>query len=204
VTTTIRAMVLLVFAGIITALDVQGADMSRSSLPLIDFAHEDEAARWGAVNDGVMGGRSAGRLRGFTDSTAAFEGDLSLENNGGFASVRRSLPPDALAGSAGVVLAVRGDGRPYQFRARMSDGLDGVAYRARFDTVDGAWQEVVIRFADCRPTFRGRSVRGAPPLDPARIAQIGLLIADGLEGAFRLEVRSIRALDGSASPEARP
>ena len=48
-----------------------------------------EAAKPGeTVNDGVMGGRSAGRFKITGDKKMEFSGTLSLENNGGFASVR--------------------------------------------------------------------------------------------------------------------
>ena len=40
------------------------------------------------VNDGVMGGRSDGRFRIAKERSMEFFGTLSLENNGGFASVR--------------------------------------------------------------------------------------------------------------------
>jgi hypothetical protein len=43
------------------------------------------------------------------------------------------------------------------------------------------------------PTFRGRVVATAPPLDPGRVRQVGLMIADRQAGAFRLAVRSISA-----------
>lgn len=43
---------------------------------------------WYVVDDGVMGGRSSSSLRSGESGIAVFEGVLSLENNGGFASVR--------------------------------------------------------------------------------------------------------------------
>jgi hypothetical protein len=49
-----------------------------------------------------------------------------------------------------------------------------------------------LPIAGSRATFRGRSVPGAPPLDPARVRQMGLLIADRQVGSFALAVRSIR------------
>ncbi len=51
------------------------------------------AEPWRAINDGVMGGISAGRMVGI-DYGLSFEGELSLENNGGFASVRRLVGQD--------------------------------------------------------------------------------------------------------------
>jgi hypothetical protein len=44
------------------------------------------------------------------------------------------------------------------------------------------------------PTSRGRSIADAPLLDSTRVRQLGLMIADGLAGPFRLEIRSIELL----------
>jgi monofunctional biosynthetic peptidoglycan transglycosylase len=51
---------------------------------------------------------------------------------------------------------------------------------------------VQLPFSAFLPTFRGRRVPGAPPLDPARIRQIGFAIADRQAGPFALALRSIR------------
>ena len=56
---------------------------------IIDFRTPD-SGYWTIVNDGVMGGVSDGRFRITADQTMEFFGTLSLENNGGFASVRSS------------------------------------------------------------------------------------------------------------------
>jgi hypothetical protein len=42
------------------------------------------------------------------------------------------------------------------------------------------------------PMFRGQTLSG-PPLDRARVEEIGLSLADGNPGAFALEVDWIRA-----------
>ncbi len=78
---------------------------------LFGFASPNAVADWQAVNDGVMGGVSDGRFRITDRQTLEFYGTLSLENNGGFASVRSR--PRALGLQAGdtLVARVRGDGR---------------------------------------------------------------------------------------------
>jgi hypothetical protein len=81
--------------------------------PLLDFAGSDAAQKWQAVNDNVMGGVSDGRFRITSDKTLEFSGRLSLENNGGFASLRTK--PAELEINAGdtIVVRVKGDGREY-------------------------------------------------------------------------------------------
>jgi hypothetical protein len=73
---------------LLLALFLMQAVAERSLLPLLDFAGPEVATKWQALNDGVMGGISDGRFRITPDKTLEFFGTLSLENNGGFASVR--------------------------------------------------------------------------------------------------------------------
>ena len=56
--------------------------------PLFDFAEAVAAKDWQTVNDGVMGGVSDGKFKITDAKTMEFFGNLSLANNGGFASVR--------------------------------------------------------------------------------------------------------------------
>ena len=81
--------------------------------PLLDFAAPDAAQRWQAVNDGVMGGVSDGRFRMTADRTMEFFGRLSLENNGGFASVRTKPTNFNIHAGDTLVVRVKGDGREY-------------------------------------------------------------------------------------------
>ena len=146
------------------------------------------AEPWRSVNDGVMGGISfCSMVR--VDDMLRFEGELSLENNGGFASVRRLVDLE-ISAAVGVRLKLRGDGREYQFRLRTHDRLDGIAWRAKFQTT-GDWQTVNFEFKEFEPVFRGRLLADAGPLIPGEIRQIGLMLADKQPGRFRLDIRSI-------------
>jgi len=154
---------------------------------IMDFRNADPRD-WILVNDGVMGGLSTSRFTVTKEGTAVFSGAVSLENNGGFASTRAPLAPPDLSGCRGVVVRARGDGRGYQLRFRTQEGSDGLAYKATFDTKPDVWQETFLPFQDFRATFRGQEPPDAPPLDTGTIKQVGFLIADRREGAFRLEV----------------
>lgn len=149
--------------------------------------------RWMNVDDVVMGGVSDSAMRLNPDGGATFSGNLSLENSGGFASVRTVLERRNYDGFDGFRIRVKGDGKRYSFRARNDDRFDGVVYKFDFETVPGEWMEIDLPFAGFIPTFRGRTLDDVPPLDSANIAQIGLLISSRQEGAFRLEVDRIEA-----------
>lgn len=168
---------------------VPGEDM-RPESTVIDF--RDEPAEWYVVNDGVMGGISRGGIVRTDEGTGLFRGRLSLEYNGGFASVRTVIDPIDPARADGLEIRVRGDGRTYQLRLRTDDGFDGVAYRAEFATEPDTWTTTRIAFVDFAPTFRGRILRDVDPLDPARIRQLGFLLADKKAGEFALEIDRVR------------
>jgi len=155
----------------------------------------DVPEEWLVVNDGVMGGLSRSEFAASADGHATFRGEMSLENNGGFASVRGYLPDGIPPGAQALEIRVRGDGRTYQLRLRMGERFDGVAYASEFETEADAWQTVRLPLAGFAPTYRGRRPRNAPPLDLEVVRQLGLMIADKREGAFRLDVEWIRAVD---------
>lgn len=163
---------------------------------LIDFSDADRS-EWYVVNDGVMGGISESAIRKTPSETAVFSGDLSLENNGGFASVRAAVGTRDLSAHSGLQIRVRGDGRTYQLRLRSNDGFDGIAYRSFFDTREGEWLEITLPFSEFVPTFRGRTLSDQPPLDRSRIQQVAFMLADKNPGTFSLEIDYVRSSDGS-------
>lgn len=160
---------------------------------------EDGPIEWRIVDDGVMGGLSKGRVSFTDEGTMRFEGTLSLENNGGFSSVRTGTIALDLGKASGLKLRVRGDGRTYQLRLSTDARYRGmeVSFRAEFPTVADEWTEVMIPFTAFTGGWRGRDLPDQT-LDPAKIARLGLLLGDKKPGPFSLEVDWIRA-DGSPS-----
>jgi len=155
-------------------------------------ATQSEKDGWEIVNDDVMGGISKSRFV-ITNGVAVFSGDVSLENNGGFASVR-SLPSDRkFPQFSTFVVQVRGDGRTYKFTARTSRSFDSALYQAAFKTRNGELEEHRFPVSTMVPTFRGRTLQDAPPLDPTKVTSVGFLISDKQEGRFRLEIAWIKA-----------
>ena len=151
-----------------------------------------EAPRWQNVNDNVMGGVSQGQMSFTAQGTGLFRGTLSLENNGGFSSVRRDASDYDFSGVSRIVTRVRGDGRRYQLRVH-SRNDDSVIYRFEFETVEHKWQTVSVPLSGFEPVFRGRIVESAPPLSADVITQVGFLIADKKSGNFTLEIDWIAA-----------
>jgi len=167
--------------------------MSKQNFQLIsDFSDPDDHEDWQIINDGVMCGISQSEMITGDSATAIFQGNVSLENNGGFASVRVHISQN-LSGYEGVELRIRGDGAKYQFRIRVDDRFDGISYRNIFETNANEWQIIRLPFDDFVPVFRGRILDNVGPLSPEKIQQLGFLIADKQEGSFRLEIDWIKA-----------
>ena len=155
----------------------------------VDFTSDQELTYWYRVNDSVMGGVSESNLR-LDANIAYFEGELSLKNNGGFASVRRVGPISFLT-NLPIFIHVKGDGRTYQFRLRTNQGFDSAAYVATFATQADEWQTLNFVEADFVAQFRGRVIRGAPALSFSQVKQLGFMLADKQPGKFKLGIKSI-------------
>jgi monofunctional biosynthetic peptidoglycan transglycosylase len=162
---------------------------------IIDFTEKSHYESWRIVNDGVMGGLSESEMIAGDSASAIFQGNVSLENNGGFASVRTVPRSYDLKGFEGVEIRVRGDGKKYQFRIRVDNRFDGISYRNIFETNKGQWMIIRLPFNEFVPTFRGR-ILDEDPLSPDQIQQLGFLIADYQEGKFQLEIDWIKAYKG--------
>jgi hypothetical protein len=178
--------------GFLATLGVATAMNAIVMRTVLDFRDPAQGPAWTAVDDRVMGGLSASRIEMIPEGLA-FSGVVSLEQNGGFASIRAQPREYDLAGATAFILRVQGDGQTYKFGIRTDDALDGVQYQARFSTQAGEWLDVMLPITDFQPTFRGREVVDAPALDPARIRSFGFLIADRQAGPFRLVIESIQA-----------
>jgi hypothetical protein len=167
--------------------------VTRPEAPVLLFDFRDPASvhDWSAIDDRVMGGISRSRLRHDPAGHAVFEGTVSLERNGGFASVRCCPGARGRPGADTCMIEVRGRGKQFKISLLTDDGFDSLNYQAGFAPAGDDWQTIVLPLATFRASFRGRDVAGAPALDPARIRQVGLLIAARQAGPFALDIRRL-------------
>nr|WP_290698711.1 CIA30 family protein [Halomonas sp. UBA3074] len=161
----------------------------------LTFDSPNEQPRWYAVDDGVMGGFSQSTFS-VTNNESHFHGEVSLENGGGFASVRREpngFEP-TLADAHGIALTVRGDGRTYQLRLKSTSLGNASAYRVKFTPSQDAWETLHFSWDAFEAVRRGTVLSDAPAVTPSEIHQLGFLIADRTAGPFCLQVRRIESI----------
>jgi NADH dehydrogenase [ubiquinone] 1 alpha subcomplex assembly factor 1 len=187
------SLLVLLFSGIIPqALATLQTTSIPSAVTLFDFSATSAEPTWIAVNDRVMGGVSRGGPK-LINGSLHFRGVLSLENNGGFSSIRSGGPTRDLSAAKAIILRVKGDGRTYRLQLGTNAEFrrSRISYQAEFATQSGQWTEVTVPLSSLTPEFRGQKLPG-PPLDRSRIEEIGLSLSDGNPGAFALEVDWIK------------
>ncbi len=186
-------MILLIYNSLIFAKDRKMFENEDSTAIIFDFIDKSEVDIWKAVNDGVMGGLSDGSASYSDQGFLVFSGTISLENNGGFSSIRTLPDVYDLSKYNRIVIRVLGDGRTYQFRLRIDRAFEGLAYKHDFNTISGEWTEIELPFDSFVPTIRGRIIEDADSLNPGEIKQLGFLISDKKAGPFKLIVDNIKA-----------
>ena len=159
---------------------------------LFDFTGADAAKEWQNVNDGVMGGISEGKFKITDTKTLEFFGTLSLENNGGFASVRTKAKKLGLEKGDTVVAKVRGDGREYTLNLYLNKPLIAFSYRATVQTKKDEWIEVRVPLEKFEATSFGRVVKDAGAVKPEEVNALGFMLSDKKAGAFKMEIESIK------------
>ena len=161
---------------------------SMGSHIIFDFNKKTDIENWIIVDDVVMGGKSSGSFKLSTEGHGVFEGSISLENNGGFSSVRYRFEKILIKESTEIILKLRGDGKQYQFRIKSNTG-DYYSYISPFSTT-GEWQEIQILLKDMYPSFRGRKL-DQPNFSNDYIEEITFLIGNKNQEEFKLLIDKI-------------
>lgn len=162
-------------------------------LVVFDFTKPDDRNQWRPINDTVMGGISASQLQLTGEGFALFTGTVSLENNGGFASLQSTPSAYDFTGYEGIAIRIKGDGKRYKFSLKSNIFLDSPRYEASFVTDKGVWATVTIPFNTLVPTFRGSVLTNETPIDISQVKSFSFLISDKQEGTFRLEIDWLKA-----------
>ena len=153
----------------------------------MDFSNPNTLRDSWIVNDGVMGGVSQSSLRQDEDGMF-FEGVVSLENNGGFASMRSSVRFPQ--GTQLIELIAKGDGKRYKLVLR-TELAPRVTYVADFIALP-TWQTYRFNLSQFKSTFRGRDVN-APTLSFSDVIDFGILISNTQAGSFAIQLKTLKS-----------
>lgn len=155
---------------------------------IYDFNKDSSVKDWTIVDDGVMGGLSQGKFSIDKDGNGVFSGTVSLENNGGFSSVRHQFDKIQTTKNSKVLIRLKGDGKDYQFRIKDKSDVY-YSYITTFET-SGKWETVEINLSDLYPSYRGRKLN-APNFNSDSFEEIVFLIANKQNEPFKLVLDKI-------------
>lgn len=157
-------------------------------LTLFDFSTSSDLSNWRVIDDGVMGGLSEGNFSLNQDGHGHYTGDVSLDNNGGFSSLRLLTNEINVNDFTKICIVLKGDGKDYQVRLK-SSRYDRHSYTASISTT-GAWQTIEIMMSDMAPTFRGRRL-DIPNYPVELLSEFAILIGNKKAERFDLLIDKI-------------
>lgn len=155
---------------------------------IYDFNKDSDLSNWIVVDDVVMGGRSDGNFYINSEGYGVFEGDVSLENNGGFSSIRCRFEQTNISKFTKIVIRLKGDGKKYQVRVK-TDSEDYYSYITYMST-ENDWETIEIPLDQMYPSFRGRQLN-EPNFPGKQIEEIGFLIGNKRAEKFKLMIDKI-------------
>ena len=113
-----------------------------------DFGKKSENKDWYVVNDGVMGGRSQSRVT-YNEESMIFAGKVSLENNGGFASLRSPYQQLKLQDYKGIRMRFKSEtGRKFQFLLEKKVPWYMPTYKYDFKGEKNTWTTIEMPIKD--------------------------------------------------------
>lgn len=159
-----------------------------NTINIYNFNKESSKADWRIIDDGVMGGISQGEFLIDSDGNGVFQGTISLENNGGFSSVRYQFDKIKTSKDSKVVIKLKGDEKQYQFRIK--DKYNSYySYITTFET-SGEWETIEIKLTDLYPSFRGQKLN-LPNFNSDSFEEIVFLIGNKKNESFKLVLDKI-------------
>lgn len=147
--------------------------------------------KWLIVNDGVMGGLSSSKVN-IKEDKIIFSGNISLENNGGFASLRSPIKNHNFENFYGIEIRIMGDGKCYSISMKETTYFSGYFYTSTFETKKDKWIKIKIPFDQFKLNYFGKETKSNKNIPLNNIKEISLLIGDKQEGNFTAEIDYVK------------
>ena len=154
-----------------------------------DFGRSCEKCNdWFVVLDGVMGGLSTGVLEK-KENSFVLSGEVSLENNGGFASLRTPYTTFNLSDYNTVTIRYRSTGQDFAFTLNKYRRFWYPNYKTNLPITNDQWAEVTYALRDFEKYRLGRKLSGHPNNDDlAQIIRLGFISNTKAATSYTFEV----------------
>ncbi|MEM6542217.1 MAG: CIA30 family protein, partial [Bacteroidota bacterium] len=104
-----------------------------------DFGTTKDGTNWQILNDGVMGGLSKGEIL-FTENSLKFSGAVSLENYGGFTSVKSPFQEFTLANKSRVKIRYKTSGQSIAISLENSRAFYKPYFKLELEDTEDSWK----------------------------------------------------------------
>ena len=149
----------------------------------------DQVQDWVVLSDNVMGGVTISNLE-YTDTSMVLSGNISLDNYGGFSSVKTKFNRFDLSEYSGVRLRYKSTNHRFAFTLENSRNWTQPYFKGELSTSkENTWTETTIYFKDFKEYQIGEPTGNK--LNPSilkGIVRLGVITTEKKEGAFSLEV----------------
>lgn len=151
----------------------------------------DNCDDWFVVVDGVMGGRSQGTVMQ-SEESIIFRGSISLENNGGFASLRTPYQDYNLSDYTTVTIRYKSTGQDFGLTLNKHRQFWRPQYKTNLPITNGTWKTLRCNLEDFGTYRLGQQMQGAPDKDDlSNIIRLGLISNTKAATDFEIEVDHI-------------
>lgn len=154
----------------------------------VDFGTNKDGKDWLVINDGVMGGLSQGDAQ-LKENSILFKGTVSLDNNGGFSSLRSSFAARDLSNYTQLTLRYRSTGVSKAITLSISRRWYVPNYKKSLPDTNSEWKIITVNLKDFDKYYIGRKIRGELTKEIlGKILRIGFITDEKKYGDFEFEV----------------
>ncbi len=147
---------------------------------------------WFVVVDGVMGGLSSGLIN-VNDSGIVMRGAISLENNGGFASLRTPFAALDLSQYKELVIRYASSGQNFSFTLNNYRRFWQPRFKATLPVTEGEWKTETVTFESFAQYRFDERIGGAPSQTALQnILRLGLISSDKVASEYMMQIDFIR------------
>ena len=163
-----------------------------TSLPMYDFGNNKTGQEWYVINDGVMGGLSQGKLS-LTKDYLHYEGRVSLENNGGFASIRAPYGEYDLTPYKSVEIRYKSTSYDFAFVLENRQRFYEPTYKHNLPSTNNKWVTLKMNLVDFGGYQLGRKLNTQLTKQiQSEIIRMGFISNEKRAGDFDLSIDYIK------------
>ena len=174
---------------ILFLLSIATVKASEQSL-VFDFGNtSDRVQNWVLISDNIMGGISKASVK-YTDNTVILQGDISLDNFGGFASLKTKFKAIDLSSYSGIKIRYKAVNQRFAFTLEETQNWTRPNYKKEFTSnKQDSWEIATINFKDFKEYVIGEPTGDYMNLESLRnILRLGIISIEKKEGPFSLEI----------------